>query len=440
MVISKFDHETSQRRDYDSSKVPQTSNKAKAQHPVTFRRYMMSDLSQRLDYEQLLVSFDGMKDLLRKYVKHCSPKQFDAESIGFVTPFRNFLWQWEELTQACKPVDTDTEKEALARRYLDEAMGLIKSSESLDSYFKSYESNRASGTVTYEYLWTIFPPGAKVLAKSFLDDYQVFEVQHCDKANVSPGSSAVVLVIAGFDWDGEDFVRVAYHLYIPEFQGSTPIRNLPCFPLSYYQSDGDPTWEKVKCDILVRGQRFIELCTSRTIHHRYEGSVLYHTRRQEVDQDSDSESPRRGPLTRTGRLRRSEIIVDNSSFMRSSRCPANGSLPLGSFVISNAGFFECPCLTCRDSLTQKWSRNLHLFESKEKQYQSFKSSDDHLLLCPPKVLGYSLKLGRWAQFSIGSVQPIVALKADDLDESFDTKLRLDSSYKKLIRVRLHLAG
>ncbi|KAJ9150851.1 ATPase AAA+ type core [Pleurostoma richardsiae] len=415
IVVSKFDHGSSQRRDFDSGKLLEPSSQATVQHPVIFRRYMDPENSKRLEYEELVVAFDGLKELLNETLKHHTERQFNAELVNFRSPFRTFVWQWDQLTQACEPCVTDTDKRELARRYLKEVMALISASEGLDSYFKSFASNHAGGTITFDFLWTVYPPGAKVIARSFMDEVQIFEVQSCNKIRTTSNKFAFLLVIAGFDWDGVDFNRAGYCLAIQEFQGPMPIRNLPCVPVSYYYSENDPKGEKLNSDLLKRGRKFVELCTSKTIHHRYQGQVLYHVRGNKTEYGLDEpRQPFQGPITKNGQLRRSEIIVDNASFMRSSRCPASGSLPLGSYEL-------------------RWFHNLHKFETKQMQYEAFKASDELLLLCSPKVLGYSLKVGRWAQFSIQNVQPIAASTTADLGEAFDKKLKMEPGCKKLIK-------
>ena len=77
-----------------------------------------------------------------------------------------------------------------------------------------------------------------------------------------------------------------------------------------------------------------------------------------------------------------------------------------------------------------------MFNSKDEQYDRFKQSDEVLVLCPPRVLGYSLKLGRWGQFNVNNVQPFAALKAEELEDSFISKLRINPDHKKLIRVSI----
>lgn len=56
-------------------------------------------------------------------------------------------------------------------------------------------------------------------------------------------------------------------------------------------------------------------------------------------------------------------------------------------------------------------------------------SDDHLMLCPPRVLGYALEQKRWVQLHVNKLR--------DPEEAspriFEVKLQLGSEYKDMIR-------
>ena len=55
-------------------------------------------------------------------------------------------------------------------------------------------------------------------------------------------------------------------------------------------------------------------------------------------------------------------------------------------------------------------------------------TDEQYLLCPPRVLGYSMKEKKWMQFAVESL-----LKPNPADRNtFDNKLQLRSGYKELI--------
>ncbi|KAB5533439.1 P-loop containing nucleoside triphosphate hydrolase protein [Coniochaeta sp. 2T2.1] len=51
---------------------------------------------------------------------------------------------------------------------------------------------------------------------------------------------------------------------------------------------------------------------------------------------------------------------------------------------------------------------------------------------PPRVLGYSLKHGLWAQMAVDNVQPI-ASSTESFDESFDTTLIMEKTSKSLLK-------
>jgi len=55
-------------------------------------------------------------------------------------------------------------------------------------------------------------------------------------------------------------------------------------------------------------------------------------------------------------------------------------------------------------------------------------TDEQYLLCPPRVLGYSMKEKKWMQFAVESL-----LEPNPADRNtFDNKLQLRSGYKELI--------
>jgi hypothetical protein len=72
-------------------------------------------------------------------------------------------------------------------------------------------------------------------------------------------------------------------------------------------------------------------------------------------------------------------------------------------------------------------------KSKAEQVAAFRRSEAHLSLLPPRVLGYSLKHGLWAQMAVDNVQRIVT-SAESIDESFDQTLIMEETSKSLLKV------
>jgi hypothetical protein len=97
-----------------------------------------------------------------------------------------------------------------------------------------------------------------------------------------------------------------------------------------------------------------------------------------------------------------------------------------------------------ESLSQERRANPALKETYKFHWDNHAShrpiSDDQYLHCPPRVLGYALKLKKWAQFRLrleGAIKPVFA------DETvFENMLQLDQECKELLKwsVQAHEEG
>lgn len=389
--------------------------------------------------EELYVGFDKLKLLLSQALRHCAPHLFVAKSVNFGSPFSLFVWQWDALKAACEPQDNDEESMTLARSDLKEILALLRNSNSLSTYFNNLLSHQAGNTVVYEHLWTLFEPGRQVYAQSFLEEMQMFEVQTASYQGAPGRKPCYRIVVAAFDWDGMTFERHVYPILIPKFEGSRPVANLPCFPTSYYSTDEDPDGSKLRESLLRRGRRFWEICTGRDVQFRYDGPAVYYTRqdRSPDSSDEDSATKTQGPA-RVTRLSQSKVAIDNYSFVNSRRNPGGGVVPLGTWSLyghaSQAYTWACPCARCRDSELQRWFRKVESFKSGEERNRAFGESEDRLLLCPPKVLGYSLDFRHWVQLKVDNVEDVDPGTARGFEEYFEERLELDATQKKLLKV------
>jgi hypothetical protein len=133
---------------------------------------------------------------------------------------------------------------------------------------------------------------------------------------------------------------------------------------------------------------------------------------------------------------KSNVIIDNYSYMRSRRNPGGGRVPLGIHIGVSPIMRECLCGNCKGSLTQQWDRIYRQQANKSRRCKIFGESDERLLLCPPKVLGYSLQRRTWAQLGVDNVSKIENEKADGFEEYFEEKLELDKAQKTLLKAMI----
>lgn len=127
-----------------------------------------------------------------------------------------------------------------------------------------------------------------------------------------------------------------------------------------------------------------------------------------------------------------KIIVDNYSFLRSGRNTLkSSSIPLGELLSDDSSTYECQCSSCVNSPSRKWRSRAGDSEAEITDTGGFAKSQERLLLCPPKVLGYVLHQKIWCQFRIKDIR---AVTYDSHAKLFEDQLELEDKYKTLLKV------
>ena len=102
--------------------------------------------------------------------------------------------------------------------------------------------------------------------------------------------------------------------------------------------------------------------------------------------------------------------------------------PLGGFQPTPREV-ECGCSTCQknDVLKDKLKFD---YDNVKAEVPPESWQDEQWLICPPRVMGYSMRDGHWLQLQVDLVK--TPDKNDD-DDTFDHKLTLDPNTKKIIK-------
>lgn len=242
--------------------------------------------------EECDIPLQGLKYLLRDTMTHVERESFETASIGFDSPFSDIVYNWSALEKASKPQTTDENELRDARSDLKLLLDNVRISEprKLKVYFKDRDSHFRAKTITFGTLWTLFKPGTKVLARPFMDEWQMFEVQtnwsyrnppEMEEPDDGAGFDqfrSFNLFCAGFDWDGKHFRRYTYGFKFEKFEGRRLISELKCFPIEYW-SAGNSRVElsELKEELIERGKKFSRLCTAKKESYLcdYAGSLLY---------------------------------------------------------------------------------------------------------------------------------------------------------------------
>ena len=419
---------------------------------------MNFDNPKQVFSEEIDIESAELKRLILPYNRtHKSWSEDDLSMHQIMSPFHDFVWSWEKYEEQCSPRHEDNEPIKDARADLRELMILIRNSATLEPFFKIRESQIASRSIKFEFLWTIFAPGTKVYARTFMNDFQMLEVvkYHLPEAP-NPfnrtGTQMFTVFCSAFDWDGRKFQRYVYKFEIEKFDGERPIDFLEVFPIEYLKPPEDCEGGKLRVELKERGRRFWKLCKAKEtdLQCTYCGTVTAETtglarltaNRDEDDNSSsgntsvDFSDPLGMPATKSVVDVNGKIIVDNFTFLRSDRNPGRQSdPPLG--PRSAVRFLDmpdtgCQCYACNNSVIQGWKRRSKKFHNRYELVDEFVKDEERLLFCPPKILGYALQEKLWAQFRIKDVKELDR-KADTAEKGFFNKeLQLDQKYKDLL--------
>lgn len=138
-----------------------------------------------------------------------------------------------------------------------------------------------AGQITFDKLWTLFPPNTLAHSKDKLKQVKVIRVKSACYYKDRDGSVEFRLSTDYLDSDGREVGYVCPQTHnINQFRGTMPIRQFPCYPLHFH-----PQPEELRKELIVRGQRLLSLHGRH--FQQYEGHALQEHRRQFFgDQDS----------------------------------------------------------------------------------------------------------------------------------------------------------
>lgn len=261
------------------------------------------------------------------------------------------MWYWDRFEEAVKPIAGDSREKVAAREDLKQLMALTRQSE-LEPFFKARDAANARGIMPFAYLWTLFPPGTKVYAKTFMDELQMLEVVSCSLPESGDGSygrrRGIVVDCIGFDWDGLQFngFECSFELPTAKKEREIAITSLPVYPTTYFRtSDGERNDAKIRERLQDRGKKFWALCGQNDgkFQYKYSGALHVETtstsrvsRYRTRDHDDMSsafssidENSSTGPVRREYK---GPVIIDAYSFLR-AQDSFWGGMPLGAMAV-----------------------------------------------------------------------------------------------------------
>ncbi len=203
---------------------------------------------------------DRLYNIVKEAIQNTyGPTYFSIYSKTYES-FKTFVQCYDEFERLSRPTSDDDEGTSQVKHDLQELMETVRTSPDLASYFKQRFSS--PNTITFQYLWTLFPVGTEIVARPFSNQSQLFRVDYDPYLPAKDDhSDKWVLEAWCFDHNGREYVRAFHNLEIPRFEGHREINQLPCYPVKYHTStDGRAGPESVRQEALAAGNKFKRFC------------------------------------------------------------------------------------------------------------------------------------------------------------------------------------
>lgn len=300
----------------------------------------------------------------------------NVSRLKFHAPFQCFVHRWDRFAEA----KDDTTYDEATREHLAILFKIMKDElgdiiQLREDYFK----NRA---VAFEHAWTLFPPGCTVYGYKHGKPVALrFNNGHYTRTQCG---KVYVLECKVIDFDGKYMGWTGLNQQIPEFLGTVPFTDLPCFPLEYHSR-----LDVAKALLTERGRKFEALAGY--CYKQYKGTAIWHV---------DSRRSRKENV-------QSRIVIDGQNWEKLN-----------------------PDQTV-------WIEDMHRGYNQDDDYDSDDDGEltggrrppltaEQLLMTYPMVRGYALKNKRWMEFFIDDISDV---KFND--QAFDS-LVLPNDQKELI--------
>ncbi|KAH9889148.1 P-loop containing nucleoside triphosphate hydrolase protein [Xylariomycetidae sp. FL2044] len=240
------------------------------------------------------------------------------------------------------------------------------------STIKSLESLLQKDEITYDLLWAIFPPHEELFEdENTLKEYQVSKLEHGTYEENWKGERYYQVRNSILHHDGDIFGWGPIFTKIPHFDGSQKISSLPIHPLRFH-----PKREDIRSRVLERGRKYVSLLQPTCME--YEGLGAY-----------------------------SELVVDQREYRRFG---ATGRIMVDPF-----------------SFRYQQPRDLLLLRPVVmRSAELAKLTDDELIMCNHRMLGFSLTAKRWGGFAVSKMAGV------EWDENAYKKLIVDEKKRHVI--------
>ncbi|KAI0887428.1 P-loop containing nucleoside triphosphate hydrolase protein [Annulohypoxylon maeteangense] len=197
-----------------------------------------------LDTTRLYVNAEPLRRLLRDVIGDYPDDPVDVDDVQIESPYYSLFYYRAELEREGRARFKEDEEAAAQLRLLVQWIRTHFEAE-IAAFERCVGDLRA---ISYEHLWTLFPPG-KIIHAKVLNQHRAFRVHSCWYEG---GDSPILNIWADFvDFDGEKLGTRKAELFVAKYAGTRQLRELATMPLDLVE-DG----EEIREVLVRRGRKF----------------------------------------------------------------------------------------------------------------------------------------------------------------------------------------
>jgi hypothetical protein len=219
-----------------------------------------------------------LKNALAKIFEGLEGLQLN-ESPPIITPELLFHG-WGRLAELVK---TEESKPSPDKTLVDELrVALQFIAEDYASTQATLDSLSEHEEITFDLLWTVFPPNIAVYTKNnLLREHQICKLQKCEYGRTETGAKFFDLTVNFISHDGTKLGWASQKIRIGLFDGANKVYNLSVVPLSLL-----PTKDVVCTELAKRGKKYVEMIEApRGTYQEYVGAVVSENRDVFVEEE-----------------------------------------------------------------------------------------------------------------------------------------------------------
>ncbi|KAL9033893.1 MAG: hypothetical protein Q9180_005706 [Flavoplaca navasiana] len=231
--------------DYPDNTKESNENTTEAKrHALLVRMKLNHDGPRPVSIHSIVIQSSLLKVVLQQVFDHYPGVAVELDNLVFEAPFQCFFHRWDRLEACLKDTECQTTREHLLLLH-----NIIQ--EELKEAVARYQDLTSHRLMRFTDLWMIFNPDVIVFLTGV--HKQGDQLGRLKSTSYKPknGQSVFKLRLSGVAWDGDDIGYTRSSRSIPEFDGTTPIRDLKAYPLNYHQ------YQNELCERLIaRGRKY----------------------------------------------------------------------------------------------------------------------------------------------------------------------------------------